>query len=90
MSTVMWALLCPCERNLFLHTAAYKTEWIKTVNYFGARKVPFGVFAPLEQVLLTCTRFFPPMKVICSNLHFENIVTLWATSVKNAHFPTHA
>ena len=82
------AVVAAIERVKYTNILKISTRYIATAENTVADQLSRG-HVPYD-LCRHGTRVTPPMKAICSNLQFENIVQLWATSIRNASLPTQA
>ena len=68
-------------RILKISTRYISTQSNKTADQLSRGQIP-------DYLYTRGTRVSPPMKAICANLHLNNIVKLWATTIKSAPLPT--
>ena len=80
------AVVAAIERIKYSKILKISTKYISTKQNTAADQLSRG---QIPSYLYTRGfRTTPPMKVICSNLHLDNIVKLWATTIRNAPLPT--
>ena len=82
------AVVAAIERVKYTNILKISTRYIATAENTVADQLSRG-HVPYD-LCRHGTRVTPPMKAICSNLQFENIVQLCATSIRNASLPTQA
>ena len=80
------AVVAAIERIKYTKTLKISTRYISSANNTVADQLSRGHIP--SNLYRHGTRIHPPMKAICSNLHFENIVKLWATTIRQAPSPT--
>ena len=82
------AVVAAIERVKYTNTLKVSTRYITTADNTVADQLSRGHIP--TNLYRHGTRIRPPMRAICSNLHFENIVKLWATTIRHAPHPTQA
>ena len=80
------AFVAAIERIKYVNILKVSTRYIPSAQNTAADplsrgQIPFYLYTQ-------GFRTTPPMKDICSNLHLDNIVKLWATTIRIAPLPT--
>ena len=76
------AVVAAIERVKYCNILKVSTRYISTQHNRTADRLSRG-YIP-DYLYIRGTRMSPPMKAICANLHLDNIVQLWASTIERA------
>ena len=82
------ALVAAIERIKYRNILKISTKYINTAENTTADQLSRGHIP--DRLYSNGLRLHPPLTAICTNLHLNNIVQLWKTTINKAPFPTQA
>ena len=82
------AVVAAIERIKYRKILKISTRYISSAKNATADDLSRGQIP--NYLYIRGTRMTPPMNTICSNLHFENIVSLWTSTINCAPLPSQA
>ena len=80
------AVVAAIERVKYGKILKISARYISTLHNRTADRLSLGQIP--DYLYIRGTRISPPMKAICANLHLNNIVKLWVTTIRCAPLPT--
>ena len=80
------AMVAAIERIKYNNILKISSRYISTAQNKAADQLSRGHIP--DYLYRNGTRVAPPMNAICANLHLENMVPLWASTITDAPLPT--